>query len=67
MPQTSGIGDVVVKIMVEILSILAIATKELNQKSASELVPLVMDRPSRLGSSFSRSIFEEVGGKERYR
>jgi hypothetical protein len=48
MPQTSGIGDVVVKIMVEILSILAIATKELNQKTASELVPLVMDRPSRL-------------------
>lgn len=59
-------GDVVVKIMVEILFILAIATKELNQKSASELVPLVA-RPSRLGSPFSRSIFEEVGGKKRYR
>ena len=41
-------GDVVMKIMVEILSILAIATKELNQKSASELVLLVVARPSLL-------------------
>jgi hypothetical protein len=39
LPLTSGLGDLVVKVMVEILSILAIATKELNQNTASALIP----------------------------
>jgi hypothetical protein len=32
-------GDMIVKVMVEILHILAIATKEINQNSASALIP----------------------------
>jgi hypothetical protein len=31
--------DAIVKVMVEVLSILAIATKEINQRRASELIP----------------------------
>ncbi|KAF8471650.1 hypothetical protein DFH94DRAFT_684801 [Russula ochroleuca] len=33
-PQTPGMTDAIVKVMVEVLSILAIATKEINQNSA---------------------------------
>jgi hypothetical protein len=32
-------ADIIVKVMIEVLSILSIATKELNQTSASELIP----------------------------
>jgi hypothetical protein len=38
-PQTPGMTDAIVKVMVEVLSILAIATKEINQRRASELIP----------------------------
>ena len=38
-PQTSNMADIIVKVMVEVLFILSIATKELNQNSASELMP----------------------------
>ena len=38
-PRTPGMTDAIVKVMVEILSILAIATKEINQRRASELIP----------------------------
>jgi hypothetical protein len=31
--------DVIVKVMVEVLSILAIATKEINQRRTSKLIP----------------------------
>jgi hypothetical protein len=37
-PRTPGMTDAIVKVMVEILSILAIATKEINQRPASELI-----------------------------
>jgi hypothetical protein len=37
-PQTSGMMDAVVKVMVEVLCILAIATKEINQRRASESI-----------------------------
>jgi hypothetical protein len=35
-PPTAGMTDMIVKIMIEVLSILAIATKEINQGKASE-------------------------------
>jgi len=36
---TTAMTDIIVKIMVEILSILAIATKDIKQTRASELIP----------------------------
>ena len=36
--QTSPMGEILVKAMVEVLSILAIATKELNQSGTSTLI-----------------------------
>ena len=38
-PPTAGMTDMIVKIMVEVLSILSIATKEIKQSRASELIP----------------------------
>jgi hypothetical protein len=38
-PQTPNMADIIVKVMIEVLFILSIATKELNQNSASELTP----------------------------
>ena len=35
---TAGMTDVIVKIMIEVLSILSIATKEIKQSRASELI-----------------------------
>ena len=37
-PRTPEMTDVIVKVMVEVLNILAIATKEINQHQASELI-----------------------------
>ncbi len=37
-PQTPNMADIIVKVMIEVLFILSIATKELNQNSASELI-----------------------------
>jgi hypothetical protein len=37
-PPTAGMTDIIVKIMVEVLSILSIATKEIKQSTASELI-----------------------------
>ena len=37
-PQASGMGDMTVKVMVEILFILGIATREIHQNSASALI-----------------------------
>jgi hypothetical protein len=42
-PPTPGMTDVIVKIMVEVLTILAIATKEMKQSKASESVRGGMD------------------------
>jgi hypothetical protein len=36
---TAAMTDIIVKIMVEILSILVIATKDIKQRRASELIP----------------------------
>ena len=37
-PPTTGMTDMIVKIMVEVLSILSIATKEIKQNRTSELI-----------------------------
>ena len=37
-PPTAGMTDIIVKIMVEVLVILSIATKEIKQSRASELI-----------------------------
>ena len=42
-PPTTGMTDIIVTIMVEVLSILSIATKEIKQSRASELVAEVMN------------------------
>jgi hypothetical protein len=39
---TAAMTDIIVKIMVEILSILAIATKDIKQRRASELITGVL-------------------------
>ena len=39
-PPTAAMTDVIVKIMIEILSILAIATKEVKQSRSSELIDI---------------------------
>jgi hypothetical protein len=49
--RTSGMTDAIVKVMVEVLSILAIATKEINQRRASELIPEDRSNPSAYYSS----------------
>ncbi len=41
-PLTRAMTDTIVKIMVEVLGILAIATKEIKQGSASEPIPSVI-------------------------
>ena len=42
-PPTAGMTDIIVKIMVEVLSILSIVTKEIKQSKASELIADVMN------------------------
>jgi hypothetical protein len=56
--------DAIVKVMVEVLSILAIATKEINQNSASELI---QKKTKSLGLLFFRDVSEEACGKDGYR
>ena len=63
-PQTSGMTDVIVKVMVEVLCILSIATKEISQHRASELIP--GDIPA-LYLLLFRNISEEACGKDGYR
>jgi hypothetical protein len=36
---TAAMTDIIVKVMVEILTVLAIATKDIKQRRASELIP----------------------------
>jgi len=42
-PPTTGMTDIVVKIMVEVLFILSIVTREIKQSRASELMAGVMN------------------------
>jgi hypothetical protein len=47
-PPTTGMTDMIVKIMIEVLSILAITTKEIEQSRASEFNPGGMNSHRRL-------------------
>jgi len=47
-PPTAGMTDIIVKIMAEVLCILSIATKEMEQSRMSEFIPGGMTCPCRL-------------------
>jgi hypothetical protein len=66
-PSNAGMTDTIVKIMVEVLLILAIVTKEIKRNKASKLkLPFSGQRlGSRLLLKF-RKVFEEVGGQNGY-
>ena len=55
--------DVTVKVMAEVLCILAIVTREINQNRASEFIPEVV--LTRL-LPFNRSVSEETSWEEGY-
>ena len=63
-PPTTAMADVIVKIMIEVLSILAIATKEIKQGRSSEYIDLRILFALDLLSS--RKICEETTRPERY-
>ena len=54
----------IVKVMVEVLCILAIATKEIKERRASELI---LAKICPLSLVLFRNVSEEAGGKDRYR
>ena len=58
-------AEVLVKIVIELLSILSIATKEMNRKRASELSQRNTLHTPPI-SSFSRTICPETIGADRY-
>jgi hypothetical protein len=60
---TAAMTDIIVKIMVEVLSILAIMTKEIKEKRASGLFLLDF---SLFTYVCSREVFEEATWKEQY-
>jgi hypothetical protein len=60
-PPTPVLTNVLVKIMVELLSTLALATKQVKQGRFSEFVPV--GTPT-LGSMEDREICEEASGRE---
>jgi hypothetical protein len=43
-PPTDAMTDIIVKIMIEVLNIFAIATKEMRQSRASALISAILDR-----------------------
>jgi hypothetical protein len=61
-PPTAGMTDAIVKVMVEVLRILAIAMKEMQQNRASELI--ITYKLSPLDLLLFRKIPEEDCGKE---
>ena len=61
-PPTTGMLDIIVKIMVEVLSILSIATKEIKQGRASELIPDCMNE-SLLAYGRSEKYMKKLAGK----
>jgi hypothetical protein len=60
-PQTPGMMDAIVKVMVEVLRILAIATKEIKQNRASELI--IGDRSSLSAYFSSEKILKKLVGR----
>ncbi len=61
-PPTAGMTDAIVKVMVEVLRIIAITTKEIKQNRASELT--ISYKINALGLPFFRTIPEEDYRKE---
>ena len=62
-PPTSAMTDISIKIMVEVLKILGLATKEIKQGRSSESVDIY---DSYLDLLFFREISKEASGQERY-
>ena len=62
-PPTAEMTSVMVKIMAEVLYILAIATKKLKERRPSELIPSA----GFLSLNSSRNVFSEVSWTERNR
>jgi hypothetical protein len=65
LPPTAEMTDIIVKVMVEVLLILALVTKEIKQGKISKFFS--DDMPSAFDLSCFRKIREEVGGKVGYR
>ena len=66
LPATAEMTDIMVKVMVEVLLILALVTREIKQGKISEFI--FDDMLSSLGSSFFfRKSLEKAGRKVRYR
>lgn len=59
--QPPGMEDVIVRVMVEVLSILAIATKEINQSSPSALIR--GDGPPSLAHSSLEALLKKLVGR----
>ena len=64
-PPTAGMTDIIVKIMVEVLSILSIATKEIGQSRASK--PITRVRIEHVDLRLLREIREEARWEDRHR
>jgi hypothetical protein len=62
-PTTAGMTEAIMKVMVEVLHILAIATKEIKQNLASKLVSAI---DQAFGLLFFRKNPEEACWKEGY-
>jgi hypothetical protein len=56
--------DIIVKVMVDVLLILALVTREIKQGKISEFI--LDDMPSPFGLSFFRKVHEKVGRKVGY-
>jgi len=60
-PPTTGMTDIIVKIMIQVLSILAIATREINQSRASKLIARLYES-SRSTDCCSEKYLKKVAG-----
>ena len=63
-PRTTGMIDAIVKVMVEVLCIIAIATKEIKENRTSELI---LANKMSICLVLFRKVSEEAGGKDGYR
>ena len=61
-PPTTGMTDAIVKVMVEVLRILAIATKEIKQNRASELT--FSDRSTLSANCSSEKFLKKIMGRK---
>jgi hypothetical protein len=61
LPLTDGMTDIIVKVMVEVLLVLALATKEVKQGRISEFIP--NDMPSISTQYSSEKFLKKLGGR----